>query len=605
MSTAAQIDLTGNNFGTVGRDVASNNVGQNYGTIVNHAPTVTKQLKDLARHDTAYNSHEREREEASVCAPETRREVLKQLDQWARGHGEPVHWLSGPAGAGKSTIAHTVAQQCDENHCLAFSYFFSRRYTNRSNLSAFIPTFVYTLAKSTGITSIEHKVNEALETNTGLFHQRLEDQLRMIAGIIIPVLSAKPPALPIVVVIDGLDEYNQAEGKVHLEHLVQILIDTMVKQLHFRILFISRPEADIAEMFELVTSMSHMALQDFPAIKDVENYLLPEFHKVAERRKLGADWPGPGVVTSLAEKSEGIFAYASTLVRFIDDKYGDPQRNLESAKRMHKGLDSLYKQVLEDAKSYPNFGLVIGAITLLHKSFEICDLPSLLCLDSVGDVHLALRGCLSVMILPESSTDFIRPHHTSLQDFLKDSNRHQHQFFKSATVHQHILFGCIDIIIHYLQSEVKLEWNSVRIYAFRSWIHHFNGILTTYDQESIESSELEAQVIQLLGILIPNIHMWMPLWQPYDRGKKLQQDLELAITQSNHVLPNVISHWNHFLICFKEYHENLWHKTLRGEAIPRQEAILRQEDTNTSVHMHQISLWKTLIYWLRRRLLCN
>ncbi|KAJ7593671.1 hypothetical protein C8J56DRAFT_419189 [Mycena floridula] len=504
----AQIDLKGNYIGTMG-DVGSHNIGQIYGNIINHAPTVTRQLKDLARHDTAYNSLEREQEEASVCAPETRTKILKQLDQWAQGHGEPVCWLSGPAGAGKSTIAHTVAQQCDKNHCLAFSYFFSRRYTARSNLSAFIPTFVYTLAKtidkdtdidqstdiykSLDLTSIEYKVDEALQTNTRLFHQRLKDQLTSIAGIIIPILSARPPALPIVVVIDGLDEYIQDEGKIHLDHLVQILIDTIMKQLHFRILFTSRPEADIAEMFELVTSMSHMALQDFPATEDVENYLLPEFHRIAERRKLGADWPGPGVVHTLAEKSEGIFAYASTLVRFIDDKYGDPRRNLETAKQMHKGLDSLYQQVLEDAKSYPNFELVIGAISLLRKSFEICDLSSLLHLESVEDVHLALRGCLSILILPESDTVIIRPHHTSLLDFLKDSNRHQDQFFKSATVHRCILLGCITHTIHWLQFNPQRPNYHIIEYAFPNWVYHFHGTLTAHEQESIESSEIATE----------------------------------------------------------------------------------------------------------------
>ncbi|KAJ7593694.1 hypothetical protein C8J56DRAFT_853420 [Mycena floridula] len=534
MAMAAQIDLTGNNFGTVGGNVASHNVGHNYGNIIHHAPTVTRRLKDLARHDTAYNSHEREREEASVCAPKTREAVLKQLDQWAQGHGKPVCWLSGPAGAGKSTIAHTVAQQCDENHCLAFSYFFSRRYTTRSDLSAFTPTFVYTLAKSTGITAIEKKIDEALETNAGLFHQRLKDQLTSIANIIIPILSARPPAHPIVVVIDGLDEYNQAEGKIRLEHLVQILINTMVKQLHFCILFTSRPEADIAEMFDLVTSMSHMALQDFPAIEDVENYLLPEFRDIAQRRKLGSDWPSLDAVHTLAEKSEGIFAYASTLVRFIDDKYGDPRRNLETASRMHKGLDSLYKQVLEDAKSYPNFELVLGAIALFREKLPISVFLSLLHLQSDEDVHLALRGCLSIMILPESIfSDFIRPHHTSLLDFLTDSNRHQDQFFNSATVHQHILFSSINHIIHRLQEDLDLrELDNTSFYTFHSWIYHFNGILTAYHEGSIKSSELEAQVINLLKMLIPNINMWMTILYEYNLGQRLQRDLKLAATQS-------------------------------------------------------------------------
>ncbi|KAJ7593656.1 hypothetical protein C8J56DRAFT_1160473 [Mycena floridula] len=607
MAVAAQIDLTGNNFGPIGRDVASHNishnVGHNYGNIIHHAPMMSRRLKDLARHDTAYNSHEREREEASLCAPDTRKEILKLLDQWALGHGEPVCWLSGPAGAGKSTIAHTVAQQCDTNHCLAFSYFFSRRYTTRSNLSAFIPTFVYTLAKSTGITSIEQKVDEALETNAGLFYQCLEGQLTTIAGIILPILSARPPALPVVVVIDGLDEYNQAEGKIRLEHLVKILIDTMTTQLHFRILFTSRPEADIAEMFKLIIPKCHMALQDFPAIEDVENYLLPEFDKIAERRNLGADWPGLGIVSTLAEKSEGIFAYASTLVRFIDDKYGDPRRNLETAKRMHKGLDSLYKQVLEDAKSYPNFGLVIGAVALLHIPVEIWELHSILCLDSAGDVRLALRGCLSVMILPTSYPNIIRPYHTSLLDFLKDSNRHQHQFFKSAAIHQHILFSCITHISRYLRAFDPFVDHPTRDYVFWNWVYHLNGILTTSDQESIKSSELEAKVIKLLEILITNINRWMSFVEIGIDPMEFESDLECATKQSESILPKVTPHLGQLMICIKEYQEN----PMSWEVLPMQEGASASEDTDTfrSDHMHRIPAWKTLMYWLLRRLFGN
>ncbi|KAJ7571863.1 hypothetical protein C8J56DRAFT_736032, partial [Mycena floridula] len=140
------------------------------------------------------------------CAPETRKEVLAALDKWAQGHGDPVCWLSGPAGAGKSTIVHTVALDCDEKKCLGFSYFFSRRYTTHNDLSAFVPSFVYTLAKSTGLSSIEDGINKAFESNPGLFHQHLESQLMSMAEIITSILSASHPSHPIVIVIDGLDE---------------------------------------------------------------------------------------------------------------------------------------------------------------------------------------------------------------------------------------------------------------------------------------------------------------------------------------------------------------------------------------------------------------
>ncbi|KAJ7598276.1 hypothetical protein C8J56DRAFT_163425 [Mycena floridula] len=483
-----EIFLKDNRFGTVGGSVASGNV------ITSHNYGPAKSLNDLVRHDAGYNSHEREREEASICAPETRKDVLAELDKWAQGHGDPVCWLYGPAGAGKSTIAHTVALDCDKKKCLGFSYFFSRRYTARSNLSAFVPSFVYTLAKSTGLSSIKDSVNKAIESDPGLFHQRLESQLMSMAEIITPILSASHPSHPIVIVIDGLDEYDQAEGKISLEQLVQFLINTVVNHLHFRILFTSRPEAEITAIFNLLPSTYRVALQDFPAIADVENYLLPEFRKIAEKHKLGAGWPGQDTAHLLAEQSEGIFAYASTLVRFIDDKYEHPRKRLEIAKHIHKGLDSLYIQVLQEAKKYSNFELVIGAVVLLHDNRDITSFPSLLQLESVEDVQWALRGCLSVMIVPhpDNSKDWpiIRLYHTSLQDILTDPNRHKGLFFRPATVHEQILDCCIGLIS-------SSEEGPARAYASWNWIYHLYGVLEGFDTGSNSSPKLEAKMDRL------------------------------------------------------------------------------------------------------------
>jgi pantothenate kinase-related protein Tda10 len=85
-------------------------------------------LNPFCNHNAAYNSAERQSEEASICLEGTRTRVLKKIERWVRGDGLPTIWLTGPAGSGKSTIAHTVAKQCDENspRNLAFSYFFSR-----------------------------------------------------------------------------------------------------------------------------------------------------------------------------------------------------------------------------------------------------------------------------------------------------------------------------------------------------------------------------------------------------------------------------------------------------------------------------------------------
>src|SRR5436190_22650210 len=97
--------------------------------------------------NAAYNSYERESEGASLCKEGTRVAVMGKVIEWARGDdGHPVCWLHGPAGSGKSTIAHTLAQQYDKRYGLAFSFFFSRRNIDRSDATKFFPTFAYQLA---------------------------------------------------------------------------------------------------------------------------------------------------------------------------------------------------------------------------------------------------------------------------------------------------------------------------------------------------------------------------------------------------------------------------------------------------------------------------
>ena len=83
----------------------------------------------------AYNSDEREREQASICHEGTREKVLNGIIAWAEEeNGLPACWLRGPAGAGKSTIAQTIAQRYDKRHRLAFSFFFSRRNVDRKSV---------------------------------------------------------------------------------------------------------------------------------------------------------------------------------------------------------------------------------------------------------------------------------------------------------------------------------------------------------------------------------------------------------------------------------------------------------------------------------------
>ena len=58
----------------------------------------------------------------SGCFPNTRVSIIKNIESWNQDvTGKPIFWLNGMAGAGKSTIAHTVASRLHNAGALAAS----------------------------------------------------------------------------------------------------------------------------------------------------------------------------------------------------------------------------------------------------------------------------------------------------------------------------------------------------------------------------------------------------------------------------------------------------------------------------------------------------
>jgi len=63
-----------------------------------------------------YNSLERQKLDAPKCHPNTRVAVIQRIIDWILGEialAALILWLYGAAGAGKSAIAHTLAEICE------------------------------------------------------------------------------------------------------------------------------------------------------------------------------------------------------------------------------------------------------------------------------------------------------------------------------------------------------------------------------------------------------------------------------------------------------------------------------------------------------------
>ena len=71
-----------------------------------------------------HNSYERF--DPPKCHPNTRIAVLEKIMKWIKWEEDLeafIMWVYGPAGAGKSAIAQTIAEMCEEEMIILASFF--------------------------------------------------------------------------------------------------------------------------------------------------------------------------------------------------------------------------------------------------------------------------------------------------------------------------------------------------------------------------------------------------------------------------------------------------------------------------------------------------
>ncbi|KAJ7730303.1 hypothetical protein B0H16DRAFT_1733821 [Mycena metata] len=84
------------------------------------------------------------------CHPDTRISIQRSIQSWVEDGGAPsVMWLYGPAGAGKSAIAQTMAEKWAQRKTLAAAFFFARWRTGGSSGKTLFPTVAYQLHQGT------------------------------------------------------------------------------------------------------------------------------------------------------------------------------------------------------------------------------------------------------------------------------------------------------------------------------------------------------------------------------------------------------------------------------------------------------------------------
>jgi hypothetical protein len=206
-------------------------------------PSVFDLLRPHVVWSALYNSAQRSRARRHMPTRDPDQNI-SEVRSWADSTTPLVCWLSGPAGTGKTTVAHTIAKEYDERGQLAATFFFWRKTGDRDDINKIVSTLAYQIAEK--IPSAKERMEENLilkDASSGcppLSQLSLEDQLSKL------LITNVNPTDPNLIVIDGLDECASRKG------ICQLIEWIRKNKPPFRFLLTSRPEPEIKHCIYLV-----------------------------------------------------------------------------------------------------------------------------------------------------------------------------------------------------------------------------------------------------------------------------------------------------------------------------------------------------------------
>ncbi|KAJ3570384.1 hypothetical protein NP233_g4429 [Leucocoprinus birnbaumii] len=262
---------------------------------------------------------------APRCFPGTREQYIEDITNWAASshiNRPPIYWMKGPAGVGKSSIAQTSALRIQEARYLGAAFFFSVN-GRQKDYTRFFPSLAYQL--STVLHEYRSKVNERVLIDPSIFKKTMKAQFEFL--IVDPLRELRELGKEVPrksVFIDGLDECESKDAQAEIIEIISSSVQAQSTPFQWAIF--SREEPRISSTFALPQISLHCHVVFLPISRDIDKeigvYLRGEFENIVRRRlgnmTLSSPWPTDEDIKKLVDGAAGLFAYAATILRFID-----------------------------------------------------------------------------------------------------------------------------------------------------------------------------------------------------------------------------------------------------------------------------------------------
>ncbi|OPB39838.1 vegetative incompatibility protein het-e-1 [Trichoderma guizhouense] len=415
-------------------------------------PTVSQ-----ARYDSA------DVQDSPKCESGTRVHIQETIIQWAnKDSAEPLFWLSGPAGTGKSTIARTVADVLNSENRLVAGYFFKRGQQGRNGTARLFSTIAMQMMEK--IPSMREHLRRSLSglDKDAIEGMALEFQFKkLILGPLAELPPDNMPRLASVIILDALDE---CENEDHLSRIITLFIQLQnLRTIRLRVLLTSRSSPEIRDAFtdlQKDRDFCNIELLDgrfsSETKSDIQTFLENNFADIRKKRRVQQNpWPTQEELDRLVELAttpEPLFIYAATLCRFVhgEQRPKNPKEQLQIWLKQCDDRQSQLHQIYEPILNQVFSGLepaefdsrlrFLGSLVLLVDPMPAASLAALLQMD-IDDVVWWLPELHAVLNIPAEDHIPVRLLHKSFSDFILSTERPGNSIYSIDTASTHTMLA--------------------------------------------------------------------------------------------------------------------------------------------------------------------
>ncbi|KAH6960223.1 hypothetical protein DER45DRAFT_557288 [Fusarium avenaceum] len=425
-----------------------------------------------------------------VCMVGTQYNALSTIQSWAESlDGDPIFWLVGMAGTGKSSIARTVANcldkrqqfysrepRLDERTILGATFFLSQEDPERNTVKLVFPTLARTLAVK--FPDLGDQISQSFCRDTTVGHKNIVEQMRRLISEPMAVVSkALLLSVRLIIIIDSLDE---CEDSSEAEDLLRMLPNLCkYHPLDVRVLVISRPVKHISNILgDPKFGAKKLTLEKIPRrsngadLDDITKFMRSELKQIINPRDDERGWVTDEDIRQLVDRADGLFIYAATTCRFLNVADDDEEIQVLRLKKLIEGkssegtpearLDEIYRKVLsfparnmsreEKMTIYTRYRCILGSIAIAFEPPLMTTLKKLTGKEGLGRTLMNFRSILEVHTDNSVPLTF---YHLSFRDFLLSKERSGAEFaIDEAAVHRDLFLNCFRIMKKNLDKDI-------------------------------------------------------------------------------------------------------------------------------------------------------